>query len=279
VGQAIRVAVASGHGVGKSALVAWLILWCMATHENTRIVVTANTEAQLRTKTWPELSKWFRLMVCRHWFTLEATSLSAKDPQYAKTWRADAIPWSERNTEAFAGLHNQGNRIAIFFDEASAIADPIWEVTEGALTDANTEIMWFAFGNPTRNSGRFFECFHRQRDRWITAKVDSRSARMANQGQLAQWAQDYGEDADFFRVRVRGEFPATSIAQIIPSDDVDAAMARVVHHAAANAFQQLSPNGHGCRQGLAPNRELPDFRQHAPRYRMFAIHLRWLSNG
>jgi hypothetical protein len=71
--------------------------------------------------------------------------------------RADAIPWSEENTEAFAGLHNKGRR----FDEASAISDKIWEVSEGALTDEDTEIVWLAFGNPTRNPGRFRDCFVR----------------------------------------------------------------------------------------------------------------------
>ncbi|MDU9765474.1 terminase, partial [Helicobacter pylori] len=69
------------------------------------------------------------------------------------------VPWSERNTEAFAGLHNQGKRILVIYDEASAIPDIIWEVTEGALTDKNTQIIWACFGNPTRNKGRFRECF------------------------------------------------------------------------------------------------------------------------
>ena len=66
--------------------------------------------------------------------------------------------WNKNNTEAFAGLHNQGKRIVVVFDEASAIDDTIWEVTEGALTDSDTEILWLAFGNPTRNTGRF-DCF------------------------------------------------------------------------------------------------------------------------
>ncbi len=70
---------------------------------------------------------------------------------------------AESNPDAFAGLHNQGNRILIIFDEASSIADMIWEVAEGALTDKETEIIWCAFGNPTKNSGRFRECFRKYR--------------------------------------------------------------------------------------------------------------------
>jgi hypothetical protein len=42
--------------------------------------------------------------------------------------------------------------LGLISDEASAISDKIWEVSEGALTDEETEIIWLAFGNPTRNS-------------------------------------------------------------------------------------------------------------------------------
>lgn len=221
---AIQEAVASGHGPGKSALVAWLILWALSTFADTKGVVTANTEVQLRTKTWPELAKWHRLFIARHWFNFTATALYSADPDHEKTWRVDAIAWSERNTEAFAGLHNQGKRIVVIFDEASAIPDVIWETTEGALTDADTEIIWCAFGNPTRNTGRFRECFGRYRHRWHTHQVDSRTARLTNKTQIQQWIDDYGEDSDFVRVRVRGVFPRAGSMQFIASDVAEAAM-------------------------------------------------------
>src|SRR6202000_2544370 len=122
--------------------------------------------------------KWHRLSICKHWFIVTATAFYAADSAREKTWRIDAVPWSEARTEAFAGLHNQGRLILCLFDEASAIADIIWETTEGALTDANTEIVWAAFGNPTRNTGRFRECFGRFRHRWISRQIDSRSAKL-----------------------------------------------------------------------------------------------------
>src|ERR1700731_3183294 len=84
---AIRIAVASGHGPGKSALVSWIILWALATMVDTRGVVTANTATQLHTKTWAELAKWHRLCLCGHWFVLTSTAIYAADPQHEKTWR------------------------------------------------------------------------------------------------------------------------------------------------------------------------------------------------
>jgi hypothetical protein len=236
--DAIRVAVASGHGIGKSALVSWIILWSLSTLEGTRVVVTANTEAQLKNKTWSELAKWFGLMICKHWFKFTATAIHVADPdpEKQKTWRADMIPWSEHNTEAFAGLHNQGKRIVVLMDEASAVADKIWEVTEGALTDKDTEIIWCCFGNPTRNTGRFFDCFNKYRHRWHAVHVDSRTVKITNKKQLQEWVDDYGEDSDFVKVRVRGLFPSAGDRQFIPSHLVDKARGRTIsNHAFAYA--------------------------------------------
>lgn len=156
-GCVIEEDVASGHGIGKSAEVAWAVLWAISTHADTKGVVTANTDTQLRTKTWAELAKWYELFIAKKLFTLTATAIYiADDKVREKKWRIDAIPWSKENTEGFAGMHNQGKRIIVIFDEASAIDDKIWEVTEGALTDAQTQILWLRFGNPTKTSGRFF---------------------------------------------------------------------------------------------------------------------------
>lgn len=215
-----QIAVASGHGIGKSALVAMILDWAMSTCEDCKVIVTANTDTQLGTKTWPEVSKWFRLSLNSHWWDISATSIKIKDPKHAAIWRTDRIPWSENNTEAFAGLHNQGKRIVLIFDEASAIADRIWEVAEGALTDTETEIIWLAFGNPTQNTGRFRECFGRFAHRWKRFQIDSRSVEGTNKEQIQKWIDDYGEDSDFVRVRVRGEFPRAGSSQFIPSDVV-----------------------------------------------------------
>lgn len=226
VDEVIQLATKSGHGVGKSALVSWLILWAISTMGDTRGVVTANTDTQLRTKTWPELGKWYRLFIAKRFFNFTATAIYSTDPEHEKTWRIDAIPWSEHNTEAFAGLHNKGRRIIVIFDEASAVHDRIWEVTEGALTDSETQIIWAVFGNPTRNTGRFRDCFHRLRHRWQGRTIDSRNVSFTNKDQIQKWIDDLGEDSDFVRVRVRGVEPNQSDNQFIPQNYVETARRR-----------------------------------------------------
>lgn len=224
--EVIQEAVASGHGIGKSALVAFIIQWAMATFEDCKGVVTANTQNQLMTKTWAELAKWHRLSICKPMFTYTATAYFSISPEHEKTWRIDALPWSKHNSEAFAGLHNEGKRTLVIFDEASAIDDVIWEVVEGALTDSNTEIFWLCFGNPTKNSGRFYDCFHKFRGYWRTRQIDSRSVAVSNKAQLDRWIGQYGIDSDIIRVRVLGQFPMQSDTQLISLVDVNAAIER-----------------------------------------------------
>ena len=222
----IREAIASGHGIGKSALTSWIILWAMSTRPHMSGVVTANTSNQLKTKTWRELALWHKRLINQHWFKWTATSFM--HVEHPETWMVNAIPNTENNSEAFAGLHSRYN--LIIYDEASAIPDKIWEVSEGAMTDPRS--IWLCYGNPTRNTGRFRECFSTDSHRWTTAQIDSRTCKMTNKKEIKEWVNTYGEDSDFVRVRVRGVFPRAGSVQFIPSDDVDLAMAREVPYEA-----------------------------------------------
>lgn len=214
----IREAIASGHGIGKTTMTAWLIMWAMSTRPHMSGVVTANTMSQLSTKTWRELALWHKRAINRHWFSWSATKLWHKE--HAATWVMNAIPNSPHNSEAFAGLHAKYK--LIIFDEASAIPDAIWTVTEGAMTDPRS--IWLVCGNPTRNTGRFKECFTSDARRWTTRHIDSRTCKMTNKAELEEWVKTYGEDSDFVKVRIKGEFPRSGMMQFIPSDIVERAM-------------------------------------------------------
>jgi hypothetical protein len=224
--QPIQIAVASGHGIGKSAEIGMLIDWAMSTCEDCKVVVTAGTGTQLATKTAPEVQKWFRLGVNTHWWDINATSIRVKDPLHQAQWRADFITWSVQKTEGFAGLHNQGKRIVIIFDEASSIDDIIWEVAEGVLSDEGTEIIWIAFGNPTRNSGAFYQAITGA-NRWHKRQIDSRTVEGTNKALLDAQIKEWGEDSDRARVRIRGEFPRGGSTQFISGELVAAARKRI----------------------------------------------------
>ena len=219
----LLLAISSGHGIGKTADIAMVIDWAMSTCEDCLVIVTAQTGTQLRTKTVPEVHKWFGMSINRHWWELKAESISASDVDHQKRWHADFITWNAGNPQAFAGAHNKGKRILIVFDEASDIDQVIWETIEGALTDEQTEIIWLAYGNPTKSTGRFRECFGKFAHRWTHMQIDSREVDGTNKEQIQRWLEDYGEDSDFFRIRVKGEFPRSGSNQFISQELVDAA--------------------------------------------------------
>lgn len=218
-------AIASGHGIGKSTFISWVIIWLMSTRRHCRGIVTANTQNQLEGKTWAELSKWWNLAINKDWFKYSATKFyCVLETDGEKNWMFECVPWSEDRPEAFAGLHNAGSAVAMIYDEASAIADKIWEVSEGAMTDG--EPFWFAFGNPTKNTGRFRECFGKFRHRWRNRHIDSRTVRITNKEQIRKWIEDHGLESDFVKVRVRGLFPSAGDKQFIPVNLVEDAQSR-----------------------------------------------------
>lgn len=221
----IRMAVSSGHGIGKSVMVAWLVDWIMSTRPHCQGTVTANTITQLQTKTWAAIQRWTKLCKTGHWFMVNSERMYRIG--YRESWFCAPQSSAEENSESFAGQHAKDSSSFYIFDEASAIAKKLYEVAEGGLTDG--EPMMFIWGNATQSTGPFHQaCFGNMRHRWTPRIIDSRTARFTNKAQIAEWAQDYGEDSDFFRVRVLGLPPNASDAQFIDQKRVTDAQSRRV---------------------------------------------------
>ncbi len=203
-----RKAVSSGHGIGKSALIAQIIHWAKSTCMDCKVLITANTGDQLKTKTQPEVSKWLRLALNSHWFDVNIQSIKIADAEHEATWRTDFATWSEESPQAFAGAHNKGKRLVIIFDEASEISDVIYKTVEGALTDADTEIIWLLMSQATRSEGAFYEAvFGDQRHRWNPEVIDSRQVEGTNIEEINESIAVYGPESDHVRVRYYGLFP------------------------------------------------------------------------
>lgn len=221
--EPVRMAVSSGHGIGKSVLVAWLVDWIMSTRPHSQGTITANTFPQLQTKTWAAIQHWTSMCITSHWFKVSGERMYHKD--FGSTWFCSAQTCREENSEAFAGQHAAGSTSFYIADEASAIPDKIFEVAEGGLTDG--EPMIFLFGNPTRNSGKFHRVtFGAERDKWNHRSIDSRECKFTNKLLINEWQEFYGEDSDFFRVRVRGLAPSAGELQFIDNERVWAAQKR-----------------------------------------------------
>jgi len=212
-------------------------VWFMSCVLGGTVIVTANTEQQLTSRTWPELGKWVTLAINSHWFDFTATRMRPA-PWFEEALKRDlkidtgyyyaqAQLWSEDNPDAFAGAHNMAG-ILVIFDEASGIPKPIYTVTEGFFTEPVIHRYWMVFSNPRRTTGPFFECFHKDREYWERTQIDSRTVEGTDATIFKQIIEKYGEDSDEARVEVKGEFPRQGDKQFISREVVDAAIVREI---------------------------------------------------
>jgi hypothetical protein len=224
-----RKAISSGHGIGKSTELSWIAHWALSTFEDAKVIIMAGTGDQLKTKTQPEVSKWFRLAANAEMFEVNVTSVKVLESGHETEWRVDFNTWSQENPQASAGAHNKGKRLVIIYDEASGIPDIIWSTQEGALTDSGTEIIWIAFSQCTRADGYFFEITHgSQRKRWNGEVIDSREVEGVNVEEINETIAIYGEDSDHVRVRYRGLYPLAGEGKFIDLELVQGAQRRPV---------------------------------------------------
>lgn len=219
-----KVAVSSGRGPGKSTLVAWIVHWFMSCILGGSTIVSANTDSQLTSKTFGEISKWFTMGINSYWFDKTQKKITPKE-WFAKQLRehlkvddgkyyAEGVLWNEDNPDAFAGEHSAIGMLLIF-DEASGIPQPIWDVSDGFFTDLTPYRFWFAFSNPRKNTGPFFECFHRNRVYWRTQQIDARTVEGLDRATYDEIIAKNGEDSDVARVEVKGQFPSQGDCQFI----------------------------------------------------------------
>jgi hypothetical protein len=233
--KVLQEAISSGRGIGKSALVSWLTIWMLTTRIGSTTIISANSENQLRSITWAEITKWLAMSLNSHWFEVSATRLAPAKwltelvetdlKKGTRYWGVEGRLWSEENPDAYAGVHNFDG-VLVIFDEASGIADPIWSVTGGFFTENTPNRFWLAFSNPRRNTGYFYECFNSKRDFWQTRVVDARTVEGTDKQVYERIIQEYGADSSQAHVEVYGMFPSEGDDQFISSDIVDAAMKR-----------------------------------------------------
>jgi hypothetical protein len=140
-------------------------------------------------------------------------------------WAAEGKLWSEENPDSYAGVHNHDGMMLIF-DEASGIPDGIWSVGAGFFTENILDRYWFAFSNPRRNQGYFFECFNSKRDFWHGRQIDARQVEDTDKAVYEQIIAEYGEDSSQARVEVYGEFPSAGEDQFISPTLVEDAFKR-----------------------------------------------------
>ena len=218
-----RHTVRAGHGVGKDVVLSILALWFVSTHYDSKCVITGASQDQLRDTTWPEIRKWHRELPPDLAAMLdvqeERINLKAA-PEMAFVVRRTA---SKERPEALQGFH--APHMLFLINEASGIADVVFEVAAGALSSEGA--MAAMFSNPTRTTGFFHSTHTKLRDRWRSWVVNCEEVPRAR-GHIEDVIAEYGKNSNRYRVRVLGEFPTKDDDTVIPLELVEAASKRVV---------------------------------------------------
>lgn len=231
------------HGVGKTALMAWLINWFTTTRPYCKMPTTAPTyNKQVRDVLWGEVHKWYRIGLenpddpVARWllgcFELNVTRLQhIADPN---EWFAVGIASSEPlNIEGYHAQH-----LMAIFDEAKGIKKPIWESVMGMRTTQEAKL--FAGSTPGGPVGEFYKVFNEYRATWkhlfvihprqLQPNIRRKEAAPFSTGAgthyyystrvrdqfLRDGAEIWGVDSPIYIARCVGDFPTMEGDVLIP---------------------------------------------------------------
>lgn len=201
--KVIKISAVSGHGVGKSVTLAWLILWFLFCYKNAQIPCTAPTAEQMHDILWKEVASWIKKMPKKVQKLYEWSAGYIRIVESPETWFARAKTARKENPEALAGVH--GDHVMFIVDEASGVPDEIFNTAEGAMTGPLVIVIMFS--NGTRLVGYFYDSHHSDKKAWKNFAFDSRQSPIVDPAYTERIIEKHGEDSDEFSIRVSGQFP------------------------------------------------------------------------
>ncbi len=224
----IKMAISSGVGVGKTALIAWICHFLQDTRPDCKCRITANTVTQLDTATWAELRKWGAWKLTANRWSMNTEMMYHLGDRV--NWFTVKTTCAPENAQAFAGWHNRRSTTANFYDEASTIPEEIFEKGRGIEVDG--EPFQFVFGNCSRRSGQLHRAvFGSEMDEWNHRVINGEdvATNQVTRDLYTEWADTYGgRDSDYYRVHVLGLPPNADELQYIDHPRVKVAQEREI---------------------------------------------------
>lgn len=259
-----RMSIRSGHGVGKTTVLAWIILHHALTRFPQKTVCTAPTTAQLFDALMAETKAWLKKLPpgLQSMYEVKAdrVELVAAPEESFIAFRTS----SPEKPEALAGVHSA--HVLLVADEASGIPEAIYEAASGSMSGHNA--LTILAGNPVRTSGLFFDT-HNNADiakMWWLKHVSCHDSPRCTPDFFADMNARYGEGSNAYRVRVLGEFPLAEANVVIPYENLQAALTRDVRPQVVHAIWGLDcgesqdPSALAKRKGNVLEEKTKEFR-------------------
>lgn len=240
-----RVAVKSGHKIGKSHIAATIALWFYASFDAARVMLTSTTARQVDAILWREVRmQHARAGKCLDCKILEMRAAEARDTSvriprpcahsslldgeigdlartglHSDDFR-EIVGFTAKQAEAVAGI--SGANVLYEVDEGSGVPEMIYEAIEGNRA-GNAKLVMFS--NPTRNSGTFYDAFNSKSRFYKTITVSSEETPNVVQGRAVipglatrEWVEEkkeeWGETSALYSVRVKGQFAEKEAGKI-----------------------------------------------------------------
>jgi hypothetical protein len=215
---------AAGTGVGKSALLAVIILWFLSTRPFPRVPCTAPTQHQLFDILWAEIAKWLRrneMLAKLFSWTQTKVCLKAHPEEWYAVARTSRPKPGEESAEGLQGFHE--DNILYVIDEGSAVPDAVYNAVDGAFTTEGAYAI--VASNPTRRTGYFYDIFNSPKHAglWALRNVDANTARAVIPTSIQRVIQIYGKDSDYYRIKVAGVFPLSDATSLFSDEMLNAA--------------------------------------------------------
>jgi len=224
IGSTRKVSIAAGHGVGKSTALCFLCLHTLLFEFPCKGVISAPSTAQLHSALWADLKMWIEHLpeVLKDSIEYTQDLIRLKEAPNESFIRATVARIDQ--PDALQGVHAQSGIVLLIVDEAAAVHEKIFESAYGSLSQENAKMI--LIGNPTRNSGYFYETFHRVSSEWTNFQVSCLDSPRVSQSYINEMRNLYGEDSAMFKVRVLGCFADEEEAGFISPSIIRSAIGR-----------------------------------------------------
>lgn len=217
-----RLSVRSGHGVGKTTALAWAMIVTLLFTAPCKIICTAPAAGTLFDGLMSEVKMWITRLPDYLQQLFDITTDHIRIQSMPTEAFISARTSSSDKPEALAGIHSE--RVLLVVDEASGVPEAVFKAAAGSMSTSNATTV--LIGNPTRNSGYFFDTHHVLKDWWDTMHVSCIGNKNVDPDFVESIKRQYGEDHNEYRIRILGDFPTDDGASYIPRPLVDEAMAR-----------------------------------------------------
>lgn len=242
------ISVVSGTGTGKTATLAWLVLWAVAPHPSAKIPCTATTYTQVQTLLWPECMRWQAQMNLAFRSAIDIASTKIKQNGNEECFAVIKAAVAN-NPQAFQGVH--APFVMFIFDEASGIPQSIFDAAEGSCSHAGSvglegQALFICTGNGNLASGPFYDSHHKNRSGWRCLSFSSRNSPFCGADYIARQEAIYGKDSNQVRIRINGQFPKDDPDTLIHHDWAEEAKMRDICEALTTTrVAGLDPKGSG----------------------------------